>query len=502
MQKQTPETVTIHVEKDFKIGEVDQRLFSSFAEHMGRSIYTGIYEPGHPAADAKGFRTDVLELVRELNLSHVRYPGGNFLSGYDWKDGIGPKEARPRRLDLAWKSIESNQVGIDEFYDWSRLAGIQIMGGVNMGTGSPKDAAELVEYCNYPGGTAWSDRRIQNGHKDPMGISLWCIGNEMDGPWQIGHLDAIDYGKKAREAAKMMKWVDDSIEVVVCGSSNAEISTFPEWDRQVLEYTYDEADYLSMHRYFENEGNDLDFLASFKDMDQFISTLVATVDYVKAVKRSKKTIGLSFDEWNVWYQKRQTPHDWMEAPELIEDRYTLLDALSFSGMCMALLNHADRVKIACLAQLVNVIAPILTERGGRAIRQTIFYPFQLFSKHGRGTALRPVVHTPLLETRHGDAEQLYTSAVLHEDGTLSLFCLNIGETALQAELDLRSFGSVKLCAHTRLSGDDLNAVNTFDNPFAVVPQQIPVSEKPAARFSERIPARSFSVFSFAPSETL
>ena len=163
MQKQTPETVTIHVEKDFKIGEVDQRLFSSFAEHMGRSIYTGIYEPGHPAADAKGFRTDVLELVRELNLSHVRYPGGNFLSGYDWKDGIGPKEARPRRLDLAWKSIESNQVGIDEFYDWSRLAGIQIMGGVNMGTGSPKDAAELVEYCNYPGGTAWSDRRRNYG---------------------------------------------------------------------------------------------------------------------------------------------------------------------------------------------------------------------------------------------------------------------------------------------------------------------------------------------------
>ena len=486
----------IHVEKDFEIGTVDSRIFSSFAEHLGRCIYTGLYEPGHPKADENGFRTDVLELIRELNVSHIRYPGGNFLSGYDWKDGIGPKAERPRRLDLAWKSIESNQFGIDEFCTWSKLAGTKIMAGVNMGTGTPKDAAEMVEYCNHPGGTFWSDLRARNGHKDPMNIKLWCIGNEMDGPWQICHLDADDYGKKAREAAKMMKWVDEGIELVVSGSSNSEMPTFPMWDRTVLEYTYDHVDYLSIHRYFENEGNQRDFLASFKDMDNFIATLTATADYVKAVKRSPKTMNFSFDEWNVWYQKNQTPHDWMEAPELIEDRYSLLDALTFAGMGMSLINHCDRVKIACLAQIVNVIAPILTEKGGRVIRQTIFWPFKYLSLYGRGTALKPVVKTPKTETKHGDAEVVYTTAVHGEDGTLTVFCLNIGEEDMPLEIDLRSFGKVRMTEHLVLNGDDLNAVNTFDNPNAVTVKEAEREKEPADSFSLNLPRLSWNIYRF------
>lgn len=486
----------LHVEKDFEISHTDDRLFSSFLEHLGRAIYTGIYEPGHPEADEDGFRSDVLKLVRELKVDHVRYPGGNFLSGYDWKDGIGPKKDRPRRLDLAWKTIESNQFGIDEFYDWSRKAGTKIMASVNMGTGTPKDAGEMVEYCNFPGGTYWSDLRAKNGHKDPMNISLWCIGNEMDASWQICHLDADDYGKKAREAAKIMKWVDPSIEVVVCGSSSCDMPTFPEWDRKVMEYTYDNADYISMHRYYENQGNDLDFLASFVDMNSFIHTLAATADYVKAEKRGTKDFKFSFDEWNVWYQSKDEPHDWMEAPSILEDNYSLLDALVFSGLGMTLLNHADRVKIACLAQLVNVIAPISTQKGGIAIRQTIFYPFRYLSQYGRGTVLQPVVKTPKIETKHGDTPLLYTTAVHGDDDTVTLFCLNIGDEEMKVDIDLASFGSLTMTEHLCLDGDDLNAKNTFENPNCVVPREIAPVSGTFETCSVLLPKQSWNMLRF------
>ena len=487
---------TLHIEKDFEIAHTDNRLFSSFLEHLGRAVYGGIYEPGHPEADEDGFRKDVLALVRELHVDHVRYPGGNFLSGYDWKDGIGPKEERPRRLDLAWKTIESNRFGIDEFYDWSRKAGTKIMASVNMGTGTPKEAGQLVEYCNFPGGTYWSDLRAKNGHRDPMNIGLWCIGNEMDGGWQICHLDADDYGKKAREAAKIMKWVDPNVELVVCGSTNCDMPTFPEWDRKVMEYTYDHADYLSMHRYYENPGNDLDFLASFADMDRFIRMLVATADYVKAEKRGKKDFNFSFDEWNVWYQSKQQPHGWMEAPPILEDNYSLLDALVFAGLGMTLMNHADRVKIACLAQLVNVIAPIITQKGGKAIRQTIFYPFRYLSEYGRGMVLQPVVRTPKTETKYGETPLLYTAAVRCDDGTVTVFGLNIGGEEMHVDVNLSSFGRLAMTEHLCLDGGDLNAKNTFEDPDRVVPHRIaPV----AGEFSEcsvLLPKQSWNMLRF------
>ena len=484
--------------KNFQIGDIDRRIFGSFVEHLGRAVYTGIYEPGHPQADDNGFRQDVVELVKELGVSHVRYPGGNFLSGYDWKDGIGPKESRMRRLDLAWKSIESNQVGIDEFYDWSKLVGTFVTAAVNMGTGTPKEAAELMEYCNYPGGTYWSDLRIKNGHHDPMGIKLWCVGNEMDGAWQICHLDADDYGKKALETAKMLKWVDDSVELVVCGSSSSWQPTFPEWDRKVLEYTYDVADYISLHRYYENEGNDDDFLASFVDMEHFIHTISAVCDYVKALKRSTKTMMLSFDEWNVWYQQHQAPHDWMEAPPLIEDRYSLLDALVFAGLGMTLINNCDRVKIACLAQLVNVIAPILTEKDGGAIRQSIFYPFKYLSQYAKGVALKPVIDTPFIETKYGKTPLLHLCATYNEaDGEFVVFALNISRVeSLTVSLDMQSFGAVKMIEHISLRGADTSAVNTFARPDAVVPIRITPAVASAGVFEVRLEQLSWHVMRF------
>ncbi|WP_077532621.1 arabinosylfuranosidase ArfA [Massiliimalia massiliensis] len=491
--------VKLYIEKDFTLAEVDDRLYSSFLEHLGRAIYEGIYEPGHPAADQNGFRQDVLELVRELNVSHVRYPGGNFVSGYDWKDGIGPKENRPTRLELAWKSIETNQFGIDEFYDWSKKAGTEIMGAVNLGTGTPKDAGEMLEYCNYPGGTYWSDLRIKNGHKDPYNIKLWCLGNEMDGEWQICHLDADDYGKKAVEAAKIMKWIDDSIEVVACGSATVLQKTYPEWDRVVLEHAYDHVDYLSMHRYYENEGNDLDFLASFIDMDDFINTITSTCDYVKAVKRSKKRMMISFDEWNVWYQAKQEPHDWLHAPHILEDQYSLLDALVFAGLGMTLINHADRVKVACLAQLVNVIAPIFTEKGGKAIRQSTFYPFKYLSTYGRGTVLKPVNTTPTVETRYGDAPVVSTTAVYdQENGMVNLFCLNIHQSeAMPVEIDLRSFGKLEMVEHMVMDGNNLMTFNSIAEDCNVVPRQEKTEPGEKDIFELALPKLSFHVIRFA-----
>jgi len=401
----------VFVEKNFKCAEVDDKLFSSFIEHLGRAVYTGIYEPGHQTADQQGFRQDVIDLVKDLNVAMVRYPGGNFLSGYNWTDGIGPRDSRPCRLDLAWRSIEPNEIGIDEFFDWCKKAGTKVMAAVNMGTGTPQEAVNMLEYCNYGKGTYWSDLRIKNGHKDPYGIKTWCIGNEMDGELQICHLSAEDYGKKALETAKIMKLADQSIELVVCGSSSSKMPTYPEWDRIVLEYTYEHVDYISLHRYYENYGNDMDFLASFVDMNSFIRTVCSTADYVKAFKRSTKNMYLSFDEWNIWYLEKREYNDWEFAPEILEDRYSLLDALVFGGLGITLLNNADRVKIACLAQLVNVIAPIFTKKGGPVIKQTTYYPFRDISKYGRGTVLKPVVLAPSVETCHGDSPLLAFSVV-------------------------------------------------------------------------------------------
>lgn len=492
-------TISVTVEKQFIIAQIDNRLYSSFIEHLGRAVYSGIYEPGHSTADEMGFRKDVLDLVRDLDVSLVRYPGGNFLSGYNWTDGIGPRENRPRRLDLAWRTIESNLIGMDEFYDWSNKAGCGIMAAVNMGTGTPKEAGEMLEYCNFPGGTYWSDLRKKNGHADPYGIKTWCIGNEMDGPWQICHLDAVDYGKKARETAKILRWIDDSVELVACGSSTSLMDTYPEWDRIVLEHTYDQVDYISLHRYYENLGNDTDFLASFVDMDRFIKSVAATADYVKSLKRSAKTMQLSFDEWNVWYQKKQIRFDWEEAPPILEDQYSLLDALVFGGMGIALINNSDRVRIACLAQLVNVIAPIITQKGGAVIRQSTYYPFRDISKYGRGVSLSPVVTAPTIETGYGDAPVLTTALVNNEEEeAITVFCLNIDkDTTHQLDLDLRSFGAVSMIMRQELSGPDMNAKNTFDHPDRIKPVLLATDPGASERCSLAIKPRSWNVIRFS-----
>jgi alpha-N-arabinofuranosidase len=485
------------VDPAFVVGAVDRRLFGSFVEHMGRCVYTGIYEPGHPAADADGFRGDVLDLVRELGVTAVRYPGGNFVSNYDWEDGVGPKDQRPRRLDLAWRAIEPNQFGTDEFVAWAGKAGVEPVWAVNLGTRGIKEAVELLSYTNLPAGTELPDRRVANGHEAPYGIKVWCLGNEMDGPWQIGHKTAEEYARLAEETANAMRRVDPDLELVACGSSNAGMPTFGEWERIVLERTYELVDHISLHAYYEpRDGDQTSFLAAAEDMDRMISSVIATTDHVKALKRSQKEITLSFDEWNVWRQQ-DFPGELglgiREVGPLIEDTYTVDDAVVVGSLLITLLRHADRVKIACLAQLVNVIGPIRTEPGGRSWRQSIFHPFALTAKYAGPTVLQTAITGgPDIDTAaFGKIPALWSTATYDENtGETAIFVVNRSETD---KIDLEIPVGGRLIEHLALSDDDRRAVNTADDPDRVVPRRVDGTEVVDGICTATLPPASWHV---------
>ena len=469
----------ITLERAFRIGTVDNRLYGSFVEHLGRCVYNGLYEPGHPLADANGFRTDVADLVRELHIPIIRYPGGNFVSGYRWEDGVGPVDQRPKRLDLAWRTLEDNTVGVNEFATWCHMVGSQIMMAVNLGTRGTEAALDLLEYCNHPGGSHLSDLRQQHGAKDPYGIKVWCLGNEMDGPWQTGHKTPQEYGRIALETGRAMKVLDPTIELVSCGSSNSQMPTFPVWEAETLEHTYDVVDYVSMHQYFRNSDADTpNFLACSLETDRFIKTVIAACDYVKAKKRGKKDIMLSFDEWNVWYHSNNRDNDemknrpWQKAPHLLEDVYTFEDALVVGCTLITFLKHADRLKMACLAQLINVIAPIMTENGGGSCRQTIFYPFLHASLYGRGEALLPVISSDKYDSKDfTDVPYLESVAVWNEQKEeITLFAVNRDlQRDMLATVDLKGFEGFAPVEHIVLENDDLLAVNTVAKPATVQP---------------------------------
>lgn len=495
------------LDKDYAIARIDPRIYGSFIEHLGRAVYGGIYEPDHPTADAEGFRRDVIDMVRKLGVPVVRYPGGNFVSGFNWEDSIGPRDRRPARLDLAWFTTETNEVGLHEFAHWARKAGSEVMYAVNLGSLGADAARNVVEYANHPSGSYWSDLRIQNGEKEPFGIKLWCLGNEMDGPWQMGHKTAAEYGRAACEAGKMMKWVDPSIELVACGSSSSEMPTFGSWEYEMLDECYDTIDYVSLHRYYGNPTNDTPgFLARSMDLDAFIKTVVSICDAVGGKKHSKKKLNLSFDEWNVWYHSNEQDKEvwkqgkWNRALPLLEDIYNFEDALLAGSMLITFLRNADRVKIACLAQLVNVIAPIMTRNGGGCWAQTIFYPFMHASCYGRGTSLRALVNSPVYDCRDYDAVPLIDStAVLGDDGSVTVFCVN-RDTAEDCELsiDLRAFDKLRFAEHIVLHHDDVKAVNTEEHPDNVAPAAGAPASVDGGRASVVVPALSWNVIRFVP----
>jgi len=494
---------TMILDRDFAIGAIDPRIYGSFIEHLGRAVYNGIYEPGHPAADENGFRKDVIELVRRLDIPIVRYPGGNFVSGFNWEDSIGPRADRPKRLDLAWFTTETNEVGLHEFADWAKKAGTQVMYAVNLGTRGPDAARDVVEYANHPQGTYWSDLRRKNGAKEPFGFKLWCLGNEMDGPWQMGQKTAYEYGRSANEAAKLMRWTDPSIELVACGSSSSEMPQFGAWEREMLEQCYDNIDYVSLHRYYANPAKDTPgFLARSADMDDFIKTVVSICDAVGGQKRSKKKVHLSFDEWNVWYHSRQQDEEvwkrekWGRSLPLLEDIYNFEDALLVGGMLITLLRNADRVKIACMAQLVNVIAPIMTSNGGGAWAQTIYWPLLHASRYGRGVALRPVMETPTYDCEDYEAvPALDAAATLGGDGSVTIFAVNRDlSEPIRLACDLRAFGELALQEHIVLHHDDVSAVNTEAAPDTVSPAKGQGGTLSDGKLSVTVPALSWNVF--------
>lgn len=487
------------VDKSFVLSDIDERIYGSFLEHLGRAVYDGIYEPGHPLADGQGFRKDILELVRSLKVPIVRYPGGNFVSGYNWEDGVGPIAERPRRLELAWVSIETNEIGTNEFADWAKKAETDVMMAVNLGTRGADAARNLVEYCNHPSGTYWSDQRIAHGYKQPHGFKTWCLGNEMDGPWQLGQKTAYEYGRIANEAAKVMRLVDPTIDLIACGSSNSSMPTFADWEATVLDLTYENVDYISLHSYYDNNENDsANYLAKSLDMDQFIHSVISICDYVKAKKRSKKQINLSFDEWNVWYSNNGSAEidRWEIAPPLYEDIYTLEDALSVGCFLITLLKYADRVKIACIAQLVNVIAPITTIKGGSYFLQTTFYPFLHASIYGRGKVLQPVIQSDCYDSKDFTDVPYLESIAVHneEEGIVTIFAVNRHlEDELQFEADMRSFNDLELIEHIVLENEDIKATNTIDKPKNVVPHTKGTAILEDGKISARLAKHSWNV---------
>jgi alpha-N-arabinofuranosidase len=458
------------------VGPVRRRTFGSFVEHLGRCVYTGIYEPDHPTANEDGFRMDVVELVRELGTTTIRYPGGNFVSGFRWEDSVGPRDKRPVRRDLAWHSLEPNQVGLDEFARWLKLTGSELMLAVNIATRGILPALDLLEYANHPSGTALSDLRVANGTPEPHNVRMWCLGNEMDGPWQTGFMSADDYGKLAARTAAAMRMADKDLELVVCGSSGSGMPTFGDWERTVLEHSYEHVDHVSCHAYYQVHDGDLgSFLASALDMEHFIDTVVATADHVGHKKRSRKRIGISFDEWNVWYLKEHQESDevndeWRFAPRQLEDVYTVADAVVVGNLLMTLLKRSDRVTSASLAQLVNVIAPIMTEPGGPAWRQTTFHPFAITSRLASGEVIRPVIDAPsYLTARHGEASLVDAVATVDEDRA-AVFLVNrdLREPA-RVTVDVRSLGSSRVVEALTLADADAYAKNTLAEPERVAP---------------------------------
>ena len=478
------------------VGVVDARLFGSFVEHMGRAIYGGIYEPGHPTADADGWRHDVIDLVRRLGVTTVRYPGGNFVSGYDWEDGVGPRDQRPERRDLAWRSIEPNLVGTDDFVAWSRLVGAEPMLAVNLGTRGAESARDLVEYCNAPVGTRLADRRAANGHASPYGIRTWCLGNEMDGPRQIGYSSAADYGRKAAEAGRAMRLVDPSIELVACGSSGPGMPTFGSWETTVLELADDVVDHLSLHAYFDPAAYETvdDYLACSAELDRMIGTVAGIVDSVPTRRPGGRRIGLSIDEWNVWHLadhlERETQREargFEHAPALAEDIHDLADALVVGCLLITLLRHADRVSIACQAQLVNVIPSIRTVDRGPAWLQASAYPFADVARWGRGTVLRV----------DGDASMsaAIEATAVHEpvSAAVTLFLVNRAAEPLAFEARLRGFGRLMVDWQTALTDPDLRACNSADDPDRLVPRPTAGASLEDDRLSVPLPARSWTV---------
>jgi alpha-N-arabinofuranosidase len=488
-------SITLNV--DDIVGEVSPTLFGGFAEHMGRCIYGGIYDPDSPHANERGLRVDVLAALRDAKFSVMRYPGGNFVSNYFWQDGVGPREQRPRRRELAWKSIETNHFGTNEFIDFCRELKCEPMLAVNLGTGSIADASNYVEYCNAPRGTRFADLRAAHGFDSPHNVKYWCLGNEMDGPWQIGQMPAGDYAKKAREAAKIMRLQDPSIKTILCGSSGPWMKTFPAWDRTALEQCWEFSDYLALHNYATNWENDTtSYLGYAVEFERHIDTLATILRETKQKLGAKNDIYLSQDEWNVWYKNRDLDGQWRVAPPLCEESYNLEDALVIAQWMNVFLRKCDVLKMACLAQIVNAIAPLKTTRD-QLLKESTWYALLMYFNHAKGVALNPKVQAAKIATkRFGEVAAVDVGATLDPASrAAAVFIVHRGqEETLRTEVTFEGAKTPKrIVGGQQICGLDPKAGNTFGRPDVVLPREVGGMALKDGKFSIKLPPLSVTM---------
>jgi alpha-N-arabinofuranosidase len=470
------------VNKDFVTGEVSDLMFGQYFEPLGRCTHEGMYEPDHPTATEKGWRGDVLQLVKDLNITCFRYPGGNLTATYRWEDGIGPRDQRPVRMELAWVSIEDNSIGINEYIDYVKNIGAETLMTFNMGTRGIEEAIDLVEYCNYPEGTYLSDLRRSHGYEKPRDIRYWCIGNEVEGEWQIAQHRAEDYGWLCKQAAKAVKRMDPNYQLIAAGSSNCNMPTYIDWDYKILDDAWDYIDGLAIHCYTDRRETDTTprYLAHTKNLEQYLSSIEGICQAVKAKKRSKKNIWLSIDEWNVQsYEMIHLQTDrpkrgvrpWMVHPPIIEQAYTMEDALALGLQFIIYFKHCNSIKIACMSLLVNCLAPIMTEKAGPAWRQPTYYPFMHCSKYGRGKVLNTVIICETYKDElYGDVPYAEGIMILNKAGNeLNFFAVNKYSENCDCTCSLQGFEGFSVIEHIVLDHEDLFAVNTADNQDNVKP---------------------------------
>jgi alpha-N-arabinofuranosidase len=488
--QQRPTRARIKIDTERVISDIDPKIYGNFLEHLGRCIDGGVFEEASSLSDSHGFRKDVLDAARKLNVTILRWPGGNFSSNYHWKDGIGPRDSRPSRLEMAWGTVESNRFGTHDFLQYTEMLGAEPYICANLGTGTWEEAQQWVEYCNSSEDTAMTRLRKQNGRKDPWKVKYWGLGNEMDGPWQMGHRSADDYGKFALEAAKLMKWTDPDVKLIAAGSSNyGSESDWTGWNRTVLQYLRRHADYLSLHLYVGNRDNNFsEFMASSLDLDDRIKTAEGIIRAALTSEPRTRRIYIAFDEWNVWYRARGSKE---RGRRILEEHYNLEDALVVATFLNSFVNNSHIVKIANMAQLVNVIAPIFTNEKGLFL-QTIYHPLQLFANNSKGKALDLFVDGPKYTSkRFGDVPYLDTSAA-YDKGTLVLNVVNRHESqAIEAEFeaeDKQFSGSVQI---SEVNGPDIKAENDFGSAKVNTVQRSAAAE--GRKFTYSFPPHSYTM---------
>jgi alpha-N-arabinofuranosidase len=462
----------IKIDTDRVIGTVDPLVFGNFAEHLGRCIYGGLYEEGSKLSDADGFRKDVMEAIKGLGVTMLRWPGGNFVSGYNWKDGIGPKNVRPVRPEGAWGSLEPNTFGTDEFLKYAERAGVEPYICINAGLGAVEDARQWVEYVNESRDTYWAQQRRKNGRDKPYGVKYWGLGNEIDGPWQLGHKNAEDYTKFALEAAKAMRRADSSIKLIASGSSNFRPGwDWIGWNRAVLDNLKTEIDYISLHTYIGNRSNNFEeFLAASYDIDHRIEVVQGLIKAAQSGMTNPRPIYIAYDEWNVWYRARGGS-EFATGATRLEEIYNYEDALAMGMFFNSFIRHANIVKMANLAQIVNVIAPIFTNKDGLFL-QPIYFPIAEFAKQRGNTALDLWVSSSTYKAgQRGPLPYLDTSATYDpKTRTVFLNVLNRSEKmdiATQIDnIEGKMSGSMEVW---EMSHSDLKAVHTFGDDRKVRP---------------------------------